>query len=51
MSECRALTNLVGNGVATVVISRWEDELDTDKLDATMAHPIRVDEELEPKPA
>src|SRR5205085_8569488 len=26
MSECRALTNLVGNGVATVVISRWEGE-------------------------
>ncbi len=51
MSECRALTNLVGNGVATVVISRWEGELDTDKLDATMAHPIRVGEELEPKAA
>ena len=28
MSECRALTNLVGNGVATIVISRWEGELD-----------------------
>ncbi len=28
MSEARALTNLVGNGVATVVISRWENELD-----------------------
>lgn len=27
MSECRALTNLVGNGVATVVISRWEGEV------------------------
>jgi aerobic C4-dicarboxylate transport protein len=27
MSECRALTNLIGNGVATVVISRWEGEL------------------------
>ena len=26
MSECRAITNLVGNGVATVVISRWEGE-------------------------
>ncbi len=24
MSECRAITNLIGNGVATVVISRWE---------------------------
>ena len=28
MSECRALTNLIGNGVATIVISRWEGELD-----------------------
>jgi aerobic C4-dicarboxylate transport protein len=50
MSECRALTNLVGNGVATVVISRWEGELDVDKLHATMAHPITVGEELETQP-
>jgi aerobic C4-dicarboxylate transport protein len=27
MSECRALTNIIGNGVATVVVSRWEGEL------------------------
>jgi aerobic C4-dicarboxylate transport protein len=40
MSECRALTNLVGNGVATVVISRWENELDTTKLHEIMAHPM-----------
>jgi aerobic C4-dicarboxylate transport protein len=32
MSECRALTNLVGNGVATVVISRWEKEITTEQL-------------------
>jgi len=32
MSECRALTNLIGNGVATVVISRWEGELDSKQL-------------------
>jgi aerobic C4-dicarboxylate transport protein len=50
MSECRALTNLVGNGVATVVISRWEGELDTDKLHETMAHPITVGEEMEVQP-
>src|SRR5712671_380866 len=50
MSECRALTNLVGNGVATVVISRWEGELDADKLHATMAHPITVGEEMEAQP-
>jgi len=40
MSECRALTNLVGNGVATVVISRWEGELDDAKLHEIMAHPV-----------
>jgi aerobic C4-dicarboxylate transport protein len=32
MSEARALTNLVGNGVATMVVSRWENELDMDKM-------------------
>ena len=32
MSEARALTNLIGNGVATLVVSRWERELDADKL-------------------
>lgn len=32
MSECRALTNLVGNGVAAVVISRWENEVTLESL-------------------
>jgi aerobic C4-dicarboxylate transport protein len=32
MSECRAITNLIGNGVATVVISRWEGELTREQL-------------------
>ena len=49
MSECRALTNLVGNGVATVVISRWEGELDAQKLHETMAHPMTIGEEMEIK--
>ena len=48
MSECRALTNLVGNGVACIVISLSEGELDKDKLHETMAHPIRLGEALEP---
>ena len=39
MSECRALTNLVGNGVACVVISAWENELDRDMLRSALAHP------------
>jgi aerobic C4-dicarboxylate transport protein len=34
MSEARALVNMIGNGVATVVMARWEGELDADKLDA-----------------
>ena len=32
MSEARALTNFVGNGVASIVVSKWEGELDTVKL-------------------
>jgi aerobic C4-dicarboxylate transport protein len=51
MSECRALTNLVGNGVACIVISRWEHELDADKLHETMAHPLIIGEEMETMPA
>ena len=51
MSECRALTNLVGNGVACIVISRSENELDVDKLHETMANPISIGEEMERLPA
>ena len=51
MSEVRALTNLVGNGVATVVISRWEGELDAEALHETMAHPVTLGEEFERQPA
>ena len=50
MSECRALTNLIGNGVATIVISRWEGELDVKALHDTMAHPIAIGEEMEALP-
>ncbi len=32
MSECRAITNFIGNGVATIVISRWEKELTAEEL-------------------
>ncbi|WP_420245619.1 dicarboxylate/amino acid:cation symporter [Roseiterribacter gracilis] len=37
MSECRALTNLIGNGVATMVVAKWERELDHDQLDRELA--------------
>ena len=48
MSECRALTNLIGNGVACVVISISEGELDRDALHQTMAHPLEMGEVREP---
>lgn len=32
MSECRALTNFIGNAVATIVVARWEGELDQEQL-------------------
>jgi aerobic C4-dicarboxylate transport protein len=40
MSECRALTNVVGNGVATIVVSRWEGELDMARVREIMIQPV-----------
>jgi aerobic C4-dicarboxylate transport protein len=39
MSECRALTNIIGNGVASVVVSKWEGELDQERLTAELKNP------------
>jgi aerobic C4-dicarboxylate transport protein len=36
MSEARALTNLVGNGVATLVVAKWTGDLDTEQLQARL---------------
>ena len=36
MSECRSLTNFVGNAVATIVVAGWEDGLDRDRLAAAL---------------
>jgi aerobic C4-dicarboxylate transport protein len=43
MSEARALTNLVGNGVATIVVAKWVKELDTQKLDDTLNNRATAD--------
>ncbi len=32
MSECRSLTNFIGNAVATIVVARWEGQLDRERL-------------------
>jgi aerobic C4-dicarboxylate transport protein len=39
MSEARALTNLVGNGVATLVVARWTGDLDVARMQAHLDHP------------
>ncbi|WP_258123082.1 dicarboxylate/amino acid:cation symporter [Mesorhizobium onobrychidis] len=46
MSECRALTNFVGNAVATVVVARWEGELDQTKFAAAMAGDLPEEADL-----
>jgi aerobic C4-dicarboxylate transport protein len=39
MSECRALTNIIGNAVATIVVAKWEGEVDTAHLRQVLAGP------------
>jgi aerobic C4-dicarboxylate transport protein len=37
MSEARALTNMIGNGVATLVVAKWEGELNMMDLEKELA--------------
>ncbi|WP_288017200.1 dicarboxylate/amino acid:cation symporter [Blastomonas sp.] len=46
MSECRSLTNFIGNAVATVVVSKWEGRLDKAQFDAALAGRLPPVEEL-----
>jgi aerobic C4-dicarboxylate transport protein len=39
MSECRALVNIIENGIATVVVSLWEKELTREELNAKLLKP------------
>jgi aerobic C4-dicarboxylate transport protein len=48
MSEGRALTNCIGNGVATMVIAKWQGELDEERFHAALADPSLADPELGP---
>ena len=36
MSECRSVTNFIGNAVATIVVAKWEKKIDTARLDAAL---------------
>lgn len=47
MSECRALTNVIGNSVATVVVANWEKQLDKDQLKYCLDNPNEVEKKLE----
>ena len=45
MSECRSLTNFIGNAVATVVVAKWEGKLDKHQFDEALAgRSVRVDQ-------
>ena len=48
MSECRSLTNFIGNAVATVVVSWWEGRLDRPQFEAALAGKLPPVEELPP---
>ena len=44
MSECRSITNLIGNGVATIVVSRWEGEVTPAQLQKNLREPHSLTE-------
>ncbi|MCW3162552.1 dicarboxylate/amino acid:cation symporter [Chryseobacterium oryctis] len=46
MSECRALTNVIGNSVATVVVANWEKQLDKKQLQYSLNHPAEIEKEM-----
>ena len=48
MSEGRALTNAIGNGVATMVVARWQGELDEERFHAVLDDPSLADPTLQP---
>jgi aerobic C4-dicarboxylate transport protein len=48
MSEGRALTNCIGNGVATMVIAKWQGELDEERFHAVLEEPSLADPAIEP---
>jgi aerobic C4-dicarboxylate transport protein len=43
MSEARALTNLIGNGVATLVVAKWTGDLDTERLRSQLDNETALD--------
>jgi aerobic C4-dicarboxylate transport protein len=54
MSECRALTNMIGNSVAAIVVAKWEGQLDVEQarrvLNPAKAPAANSDERPVPEP-
>jgi aerobic C4-dicarboxylate transport protein len=48
MSECRSLTNFIGNAVATIVVTRWEDSLDREQFDSALAGRLPSVDRMDP---
>ncbi|WP_353934338.1 dicarboxylate/amino acid:cation symporter [Acinetobacter indicus] len=46
MSEARALTNLVGNSLATIVVAKWVGQLDQEKLQYALNNPEEIDRKM-----
>ncbi|MFN3319699.1 MAG: dicarboxylate/amino acid:cation symporter [Allorhizobium sp.] len=49
MSECRALTNFIGNAVATVVVARWEGELNQTLFHAALGGKVLEEDDIQPE--
>jgi len=50
MNEVRAVTNLIGNAVATVAMAKWENQLDLNQATAVLDGRIDVEDTLEVDP-
>ena len=50
MSEARSITNVIGNSVATIAVSRWENTFDQEKFEAYYRDPVVGDTAAEPEP-
>ena len=48
MSECRSLTNFIGNSVATIVVTIWEGRLDRAQFDAALAGKLPSVDRMDP---
>jgi aerobic C4-dicarboxylate transport protein len=49
MSECRSITNFIGNAVATIVVAKWEGKVDNQKLTAALSTPAQRATSATPK--